>query len=88
MKIFHLLPIALIAVACGDNKRTEEQIRFESPDGTEEPDTTNSVTGGLELSQISTYPQRVILNGMPQHRLVTIYKYIPPKSERDVYGKL
>ncbi|MEJ0031061.1 MAG: hypothetical protein WDO15_12085 [Bacteroidota bacterium] len=30
---------------------------------------------------MATYPQRVILNGMPQHRLVTIYKYIPPKKE-------
>lgn len=88
MKILNLLAIALIVFACGSKSGNEEQIRFETSE-TEEGgrDTTNSVTGGLELSQISTYPQRVILNGMPQHRLITIYKRQPPKAEsRSIYG--
>jgi hypothetical protein len=88
MKVFSLLALTLIVFACGSKSSTEEQIRFESSVDTEEQerDTTNSVTGGLELSQISTYPQRIILNGMPQHRLVTIYKRLPPKESRSVYS--
>lgn len=85
LRFSFLAAIVFLAASCSGNKDTEEQIRYKLSDIAEERDTTNSVAGGLELSQINTYPQRVILNGMDQHRLVTIYKYIPKKDDRAGY---
>lgn len=84
MKLLPIFLFTFVLFSCKNNIPKEEQIRYDEPSATEERDTVNSVTGGLELEHIATYPQRVILNGMPQHRLVTIYKYIPPKRETRV----
>ncbi len=87
-----LLAIGVILLSCDSSNKTEkEQLVYEpSSDGeSQEKDTVNSVKRDLPLSALATYPQRVVLTGMPQHRLVSIYKYIPPKKEsklRDYYS--
>jgi hypothetical protein len=54
----------------GDIK--EEQIRIST---TEEPDSAiNSVQGNIPLDKVATDPNSVVLTGLQQHRLVTIYK--------------
>jgi hypothetical protein len=84
MKYLYLIFIAFAIVSCNPEPKGEkEQLRLEaeSNDPTQPADTTNSVARDLDLSQIATYPQQVILNGMPQHRLVSIYKYLPKKKQ-------
>ncbi|MEI9919009.1 MAG: hypothetical protein WDO14_09445 [Bacteroidota bacterium] len=81
MKNVHaIIAFAIIICSCKSTPPKEEQIRFESADAPDTRDTTNSVNSNAGY-KMSTYPQRVILNGMPQHRLITIYKYLPPKKE-------
>jgi hypothetical protein len=60
------------------NKRTEpkdEQITI-APEPKELPDSllNNVIDGNASLSQLESYPHNVILTGLPEHRLVTIYK--------------
>jgi hypothetical protein len=80
VSLFILSCLSIISLvtfsACSSRKESnDEQIRVESSND-EEPDTTisNSIRGNLSLSQISTYPNKVVLTGMPQHRLITVYK--------------
>lgn len=80
-----LLVFSLLAISCSRDRVVEEQV---SAVGVPEPtefnpeDTLNSVKGNLPLSSIATFPQKVILTGLPQHRLVSVYKQIP-KEEKD-----
>lgn len=62
----------------------DEQIRLQPSDSNVITDTPqfNSIKGNLSLNQIGTYPNRVVLTGLPQHRLVTIYKSIKPANEK------
>lgn len=74
-----LLLVTFTTLFLGCSKRqakTEEQIRVEhSTDGI--PDSiSNSIRGNLSLSQISTVPHTVVLTGLPEHRLVSIYKTV------------
>ena len=65
----------------------EEQIRVES-DSTIEADTNfNSVQGNLAWNQVATTPNSVILTGMADHRLVTIYKVKPPEKNNNAVHK-
>lgn len=86
MKSLAILPlplltsIALLCSSCnrGKTPRGEEQISA-SPQATDEApestlDTLNAVAGNSSMKLIASYPQEVILSGMPEHRLVSIYK--------------
>jgi hypothetical protein len=85
--ITSVIAFAILLFACGPKEKPiKEELAFE-PESSVPKDTTNSVKRDLKLSEIATYPQEVILNGMPEHRLVTIYRYLPPrKQDRSEYS--
>jgi hypothetical protein len=73
---YFLIALALASCSSNDSKFREE-IRI--PTATEEAnpaDTAmaNSISGNLTSGQVATNPSSVILTGMPQHRLVPLYK--------------
>lgn len=67
------LIVSLLASSCwSGNDAKEEQIRYETSDAATDPaDTTNSISG---TGQIPSNPQKVVLTGLQQHRLVTVYR--------------
>jgi hypothetical protein len=73
------LPVLAFFVAqgCSFQKKEakEEQIRIESPTEAK-PDSSqvNSIQGNMAPGQLPTTPQEVLLTGLDDHRLVTIYK--------------
>lgn len=64
----------MLASSCwSGNDAKEEQIRLEtSAPGA--ADTSNSISGTSSAAKIATQPRNVVLTGLQQHRLVTIYK--------------
>lgn len=66
-------------------KQAEEQIAAnDSENNSPKTDSTiNSVSGNLTMKQISTYPSEVILTGLSNHRLVSIYKTRQKTNSRD-----
>ena len=62
----------------GEDKKGEEQISIGSTtsmDSSEPTDSVlNSVTGNVTMKQIATFPNKVILTGLDDQRLVSIYK--------------
>lgn len=82
-----LLLLSFFHFACSSKKGGEkdEQLRLNLAD-TVVADTTsgNSIQGNLSLSQLNTVPNKVILTGLPQHRLVTVYKMQPKQSHKEV----
>jgi hypothetical protein len=70
--------LLILNLACSNNRNPDkqEQIRIGDSLGEDSSDTTSANTIGVNMSlqQIAAYPQRVVLTGMPEHRLVTIYK--------------
>ncbi len=76
------LMLISIFVSCssGKNEQKEEQIRIITSEISLGNDSSlNSVQGNVSLNQIASTPQTVLLTGLAEHRLVTIYKY---KEER------
>lgn len=55
-------------------EQKEEQISILSTETTSGTDTLNSIQGNVSLNQIATNPNSIILTGLPEHRLVTVYK--------------
>jgi hypothetical protein len=84
-----IILVASCISSCSRDQVKEEQIRVDyDPEGPEfDPsDTINAVKGNLPLSQIASYPRKVILNGLPQHRLVSIYKQVPKEKDQATSG--
>ena len=72
-----LFVTALLLSFCSDQKRDDlSRNPTDSVSAKIAPDTVprNSVQSNLSLDQIASQPFRVILTGMPQYRLVSIYK--------------
>jgi hypothetical protein len=70
-------------VSCSKNKKVaEEEIRLQS-DSAANPDTasSNTLDGSLSLAQLATYPHRVITTGMPDQRMITIYRKISDQKK-------
>jgi hypothetical protein len=64
--------LILVSGACSRNESTyEEQVRVDEPSPM---DTTNGISGNVSFSQLMIKPHTVVLTGMPQHRLLTLYK--------------
>jgi hypothetical protein len=92
--LFHITNLAIVCIiisGCSSKREPkEEQIRVDISSDSLLNDTTffNSVKGNLSLSQIPSEPNTVVLTGMPQHRLVTVYKskITPPRAKYDEYG--
>jgi hypothetical protein len=76
-----LLSVVLLC-SCSrrNNQGADEQIRMVSP--VETGDSFNSVDGSVSLKDIASYPQKVILTGLKEHRLVTVYKQRKPNLEK------
>jgi hypothetical protein len=54
----------------------EEQIRIGASDTLNTADTIlNSIQGNASFNQIATWPNSVVLTGLANHRLVTVYKF-------------
>lgn len=71
-----LVTSCLISCNKKDDKQSEEQIAISSTaDESRGNDSLlNSVSGNVTMKQISTFPSKVILTGLADHRLVSIYK--------------
>lgn len=69
--------------ACGDSasKQAEEQITAQLESEEEIDSLVNSIEGNATMKQVSTYPNNVILTGLPNHRLVSVYKSRVIKKE-------
>lgn len=75
--------------SCSSNTdKNEEQIRLDPPfRAVQDQDTVNAIKGNLSLAQIQTFPSQVVLTGLAQHRLVTIYKSQMEEEEAEQEGK-
>lgn len=62
--------------SCSSNKgeQKEEQISISNSESATPTDSLNSIQGNISLNQIATTPHSVVLTGMAEHRLVTVYK--------------
>ena len=66
----------LISCSKKGDKQSEEQIVISSTEDESSGNDSllNSVLGNVTMKQISTFPSKVILTGLADHRLVSIYK--------------
>lgn len=62
--------------SCSSNekKATDEQIIANIESATNDDSLANSIEGNATMKQVHTYPNQVILTGLANHRLVSIYK--------------
>lgn len=73
----HLLFIAIglfFAYSCNQKKANDEQIIANIESEINDDSLANSIEGNATMKQIHTYPSHVILTGLANHRLVSIYK--------------
>lgn len=81
------LVLANLTQSCSNkkDKQTDEQITANTTDNssTSKDSIMNSVSGNLTMKQISTYPSEVILTGLNNHRLASIYKTLQKTNSRD-----
>jgi len=70
------LILLCILVSCHAKKdeQAEEQIRTTSSSSNGMDSVVNSIKGNVSLNQIPTLPNSVLLTGLTDHRLVTVYK--------------
>ncbi len=83
-----LVPLAVVVTisscSSNDGELKGEQIRIEIAEATDTIQ-VNSIQGD-SLNQISTTPNSVVLTGLAQHRLVTIYKSTVQPRSADSYS--
>jgi hypothetical protein len=76
------LQLSFSSCSSRKNEPREEQIRVGSSETTHETDSLyNSIKGNISFSQISTSPSSVILTGLANHRLVTVYQFRKDKKK-------
>lgn len=85
IKSLLILSFALISFfACNSKKndQKEEQIKIsQDDDQPDQPDSLlNSLQRNLAFNQVATTPHTVILTGLADHRLVTVYKSAPAQE--------
>jgi hypothetical protein len=90
MRFIHSLPMltllflgtTLISSSCSKEEKKNKEEQIAAPDlsaletGSDSA-LASSVQGNMAISQIASTPNAVILTGMPEHRLVTVYKDKP-----------
>lgn len=78
--LFYLLALGIL-VSCskGKVKETEEQVAVVAEGGYEVTNDSmlNTIIGNATMKQVPTFPNKVILTGLGNHRLVSIYKSKP-----------
>lgn len=68
--------ICLLFLSCSKKQeQKEEQISVNPTEANEANDTTNTIEGNILFNNIATRPHAVILTGMAEHRLVSIYRF-------------
>ena len=75
MKLNHILLSAIVItfMSCSNNNSYEEKGFAIVPE--EETETNSGIDGNAkEIKQMKTQPSNVILTGLPEHRLITVYK--------------
>ncbi len=90
--LFNLIGLSLLLFSCGSDPKStnEEQLRIsntESPLNQTDTAKVNGIQGNLSFSQITTDPNSVVLTGLKQHRLVTVYKVRAEKDNGSSYYK-
>jgi hypothetical protein len=79
------LGLALLTGCFFDEKKINEDEEISLSEAETEtaasPDSLNSVPGNVAFGQVASRPHRVVLTGLPGHRLVTVYKVKPEKKE-------
>jgi hypothetical protein len=84
---FIILTVLFASCSQRNNEPKEEQIRLDSASLVTLSDSTlNSIQGNLSLKQIGSYPNDVILTGLRDHRLVTVYKTKKPSRKSSDYS--
>jgi hypothetical protein len=72
------LTIGMLAWSCTSRSKKggDEQIQIlpSSETSTTLTDSVNSVTGDMTMKDIATFPNKVILTGLKDHRLISLYK--------------
>lgn len=67
--------------SCSSDEKHSKEEQITAPDseesGSDSSSTINSVQGNMAIGQIASAPNAVILTGMSEHRLVTVYKDKP-----------
>lgn len=76
VQILTLILLSFIVSCSNEKPAAEEEIRIE-PETTTVPDTMNSISGSVPFSKLATYPHKVILTGLADQRLITIYRKVP-----------
>ena len=76
---FYLISLGLIIVSCNKHKteaKDEQIIAINATDNSdsEKDSLSNSINGNVAMNQIASIPSNVILTGLSNHRLVSIYK--------------
>ncbi len=81
-RLYCFLFVIVILTSCSRRKEhKEEQIRVADEDSVDIADTTmNSISGTVSWNQIASAPNTVVLTGLPDHRLVTVYKQKPEQQ--------
>jgi hypothetical protein len=83
-----LFALSILFIAC--TKKSEgpkdEQIKIQKQSAMAPADSllNNTINGNLAFDKISSAPNQVVLTGLPQHRLITIYR--TPKNKKDNAG--
>jgi hypothetical protein len=75
--------IFILASCSSGKEQKEEQLRI-NPTEVSMADSINSISGKVNLDKIATRPNSVILTGLAEHRLITIYRF---KNENKASGK-
>jgi hypothetical protein len=80
-----VLVFVVVATMSSCTSRTdesrEEHIRIDSSSFGGVDSLQNSIQGNLSMKQLGSYPNNVILTGLKDHRLVTIYKMNKPERK-------
>lgn len=70
-----LVSLTTLFVTCSKrHSKSEEQIRIDHSEVNVADTSVNSIRGNLSFSQIASVPHKIVLTGIPEHRLVTVYK--------------
>lgn len=84
LQIICVVSIILIASCTSKTDKQEEQLTVkeaESENVSGEDTLLNAVLGNATMKQIATFPSQVILTGMNDHRLISLYKSKPPTEK-------
>src|SRR5688572_26887276 len=81
--------LLLITSACSRKVEVnDEQISAPdqaSVDSTSDTSSFNSIQGNLSFGEIASEPNRIILTGIKQHRLISVYKTQNKTAKRESY---